>query len=78
MTNNNNSGETKVVSGGGISLSTILGVVFIILKLTGVISWSWLWVLSPFWIPLALVALILIIAAAIAIIAGIIGFISNR
>lgn len=78
MTNNNNSGETKVVSGGGISLSTILGVVFIILKLTGVISWPWLWVLAPFWIPLALGTLILIIAAVIAIIAGIIGFISNR
>lgn len=78
MTNNNNSGETKVVSGGSASLSTILGVVFIILKLTGIISWSWVWVLAPFWIPLALVALILIIVAVIAIIAGIIGFISNR
>lgn len=78
MTNNNNSGETKVVSGGGISLSTILGVVFIILKLTGVISWSWLWVLAPFWIPLALVALILVVIAIIAVIAGVIDFISNR
>lgn len=66
--NTKNSRETKVVSGGGISLSTILGVVFIILKLTGVISWSWLWVLAPFWIPLALSVLILIIAVIIAII----------
>jgi hypothetical protein len=74
MTNNNNSGETKVISGGGISLSTILGVVFIILKLTGVISWSWVWVLAPFWIPLALVALIV----AIIIIITIIRFIFNR
>jgi hypothetical protein len=74
MTNNNNSGETKVISGGSASLGTILGVVFIILKLTGVISWSWVWVLAPFWIPLALVALIV----AIIIIITIIRFIFNR
>ena len=40
---------------GGLSLSGVLGVVFIVLKLTGVISWSWWWVLAPFWLP-ALVA----------------------
>ena len=34
----------------GFGLPTILGVVFIVLKLTKTISWSWLWVLSPFWI----------------------------
>ena len=32
----------------------ILGLIFITLKLTGHITWSWLWVLSPFWIPLIL------------------------
>lgn len=36
-----------------ISLVDILGVVFIILKLIKVINWSWLWVLSPFWIEFA-------------------------
>lgn len=45
---------------GGLGLSEVLLVVFIILKLTGVINWSWLWVLSPFWIPLLLVLVILI------------------
>lgn len=30
----------------------ILGIVFIILKLTAVINWSWIWVLSPLWISL--------------------------
>ncbi len=40
----------------GIGLSGVLGVVFLVLKLTGVIHWSWLWVLSPFWIPVAIVA----------------------
>ena len=30
----------------------LLAVVFIVLKLFGVITWSWLWVLAPWWIPL--------------------------
>ena len=36
----------------------ILGLIFITLKLTGHIAWSWLWVLSPFWIPLAIALVI--------------------
>ncbi len=43
----------------------LLGVAFIVLKLCHVISWPWLWVLSPFWIPAAVVLLILLIAAVI-------------
>lgn len=69
-----NNGETKVVRSGGVSLTSILGVVFIVLKLTGVISWPWVWVLAPFWIPLALVVLIL----AIIIIITVIRFILDR
>ena len=42
-------------SGGGISVLGLLGIVFIVLKLVGVIAWSWWWVLAPFWIPLAIV-----------------------
>jgi len=41
-------------SSGGIGLASLLGVTFIILKLTDVIDWSWIWVLSPFWISLLL------------------------
>lgn len=40
---------------------SILLVAFIVLKLCGVITWSWLWVLSPLWIPIALVLVILLI-----------------
>ena len=43
---------------GGISLSTILFVVFLVLKLTEVIDWSWWWVTAPLWIPLALILII--------------------
>ena len=46
----------------GAEFAPILGIVFIVCKLFGVIEWSWLWVLSPFWIPLALVLIVLVIA----------------
>ena len=53
--------ETINVSCGGL-LSTLLLVAFIVLKLCHVIEWSWLWVLSPLWIPIAFVLVILLIA----------------
>ena len=37
---------------------SILTLIFITLKLTGYIAWSWWWVLSPIWIPLGIVAVI--------------------
>ena len=42
-------------------LPTALLITFIVLKLCGVIAWSWWWVLSPLWIPLLLVLAILIV-----------------
>lgn len=41
-------------SGGSLTVFTLLGVAFVILKLCKVINWSWLWVTAPFWIPLAI------------------------
>ncbi len=41
-------------SSGGIGIGGVLLIVFIVLKLCGVIAWSWWWVLSPLWIPIAL------------------------
>lgn len=35
-----------------ISFTSLLAIVFITLKLVGVIGWSWGWVLAPIWIPL--------------------------
>lgn len=52
-------------NGGGVGLSGLLLVLFIALKLTGVIGWSWLWVLSPLWIPLALLVVIAVVAAIV-------------
>lgn len=44
----------------GIGFCELLTIVFIVLKLIGVITWSWVWVLSPLWISW-LVAILLII-----------------
>lgn len=48
----------------------LLGLLFIALKLTGYIAWSWLWVLAPFWIGLAIVLVILLGALGVAAIAA--------
>lgn len=48
----NNSAATST----GVSTFTVIGIVFIVLKLINVepiAHWSWLWVLAPFWIPVA-------------------------
>lgn len=49
--------EEKKYSSTGVGFCGILTIVFIVLKLTGVIDWTWLWVLSPIWIPIAVSAL---------------------
>ncbi len=50
--------DKKNSGGGGIGFVGLLTIVFITLKLTRVIAWSWWWVLSPLWISVAVVALI--------------------
>jgi hypothetical protein len=46
---------------GGIGFTGLLTIVFIVLKLTHIISWSWLWVLSPIWTSAILVFVLVII-----------------
>ncbi len=43
---------------GGVSLGSVVTVVFVVLKLTHNIDWSWWWVLSPLWISFGLFVLI--------------------
>lgn len=50
-------------SSGGLGLCSVLTIVFIVLKLVGVINWSWLWVLSPLWIELIIVIVLVVILA---------------
>ena len=57
-------------SSGGISFTGALTVLFVGLKLTNVISWSWWWVLSPLWISALIGIAILTILLIVAIVAG--------
>lgn len=47
-------------SSGGVGFFGLLGVLFIGLKLGGVIAWPWVWVLAPLWGPLAVTAVVVI------------------
>ena len=46
--------SNEKTTSGGIGFGSLLLLTFIILKLVGVIDWSWWWVLSPIWIPVVL------------------------
>jgi hypothetical protein len=59
MANNNTS--------NGIGFGTVLFLVFLVLKLTGNIDWSWWWVTSPLWIPLTLGVIVLCVIGLIAV-----------
>jgi len=50
---------------GSFPIAGILGLIFITLKLTGHIAWSWWWVLSPFWIPFLLAAVFVTIVGVL-------------
>ena len=56
---------SKKEASNGISFTGLLTVLFIGLKLTGCITWSWLWVLAPLWIPFA-IALVIIFGVILA------------
>lgn len=54
-------------SSGGIGITGVLTIVFVVLKLTGLITWPWIWVLSPIWISLLLIIIILLFVLLIGI-----------
>jgi hypothetical protein len=43
------------VNNGRIGFAGLLALIFITLKLTGYIDWSWWWVLAPLWIPVVVI-----------------------
>ncbi len=53
---------SKETTTGGVGFGGLLAILFIALKLTGVISWSWWWVLCPLWGPLAILIGVAVIA----------------
>lgn len=52
----------KDSSGGGIGFLSLLFLVFLVLKLTNVISWSWWWVTAPIWGGVLLSVIIVVIS----------------
>lgn len=50
---------------GGVGVLTVVGIVLVILKVAGVIDWSWWLVTMPFWIGLVIMAVIAIIIGVI-------------
>ena len=58
-------------SSGGIGFTGLLTVLFVGLKLTGHITWPWIWVLSPIWISALIGIAILTIILIVAIVAGV-------
>jgi len=55
--------DKKITINVGGIIPGLLGIAFVILKLCKVIAWPWIWVVAPFWIPLALSIIIIIILA---------------
>lgn len=68
----------KSNASGGIGFGGLLALLFIGLKLTGYINWSWWWVLAPIWIPLAIVLAIGVVAGVIAVVAAVAGSLRPR
>lgn len=60
--------NTTTASSGGIGFGGILTILFIGLKLTGYIDWSWWFVLSPILIPLVIVLLLIAVCLGFAVI----------
>ena len=48
-------------SGGGIGFLGALFLLFLGLKLGGIITWSWWWIFAPLWIPILLVLCVIVI-----------------
>lgn len=61
-----------IVSEGSVGFWSLLGLLFITLKLVGVIDWSWIWVLAPFWVPITVIILFIGIIISLAVLSYII------
>lgn len=72
-------GNTTNVSSSGTSIAGLLGVAFVVLKLMGIITWSWWWVTAPFWGGLA-IGLTLVIGGGllVGVVAGVIAIVDSR
>ena len=61
-----------------VGFTGILTIVFIILKLTGVLAWSWWWIFSLIWLPVAFIVVLYIIVIARVLGAGTAEYLKSR
>lgn len=54
--------SNKSNSSNGLGLGTVLFLIFMTLKLTNYIDWSWWWITAPLWIPIAIIAIVGLVA----------------
>lgn len=53
--------EKQTTISGGVGFTGLLTIAFIVLKLLGIITWSWVWVFAPIWIDAILVIVLLVV-----------------
>jgi len=66
-------GNASAGRSGGIGFCGLLAILFIGLRLTGYIAWSWWWVLAPLWIPFGILLAVLLGIGALALVAAFAG-----
>ncbi len=65
------------MKGTGLGFGTVLFLIFMTLKLTHYIDWSWWWISAPLWLPAAIIIVLLMTLGLIALFAGLIALISS-
>ena len=60
--------SNKSNSSNGLGFGTVLFLVFLVLKLTNYIDWSWWWVTSPLWIPIVIILGVLAIMGIVVLV----------
>ena len=53
--------QNEKKTSGSMGISTVLFIVFLVLKLSGLMSWCWWWVTAPLWIPTIFVVILITI-----------------
>ena len=65
-------------AGASFPILGILGVLFVTFKLAGVIAWPWVWVLAPFWVPLALMVALFVVIVIVSVVNVLIEMVRER
>lgn len=56
--------KSSGATSGGIGFTGLLAILFVALKLTHYIDWSWKWVLAPIWVPVVVIVVLVLIGVA--------------